>query len=231
LKAEDPDGFREFVASQMAALRNLAFVTCGDWHAAEDAVANALTKLYPRWAKLDRPDLYAQTMVVRAAIDETRRPWWRRERAAGDKVPDIEQGDHSGAADERLTVRTALQAVPVRQRAVLVLRYYLGMTAEEAGEVLGIRAASVRSQTTRGLANLRAALAAGGVVLEEPSDGAPSDEKPSDGAPSDEGSSGDAPSGNAPSGGEPYELGEWTHAHAGPGGAGDVRATAAAARR
>ncbi|MEV4141445.1 sigma-70 family RNA polymerase sigma factor [Dactylosporangium sp. NPDC049742] len=196
MKADDPDGFREFVAARMAALRNLAYVTCGDWHSAEDAVANALAKLYPRWSRLDRPDLYAQTMVVRAAIDETRRPWWRRERSAGDRVPDVAQADPSGAADERLTVRRALQAVPVRQRAVLVLRYYLGMTAEEAAEVLGIRAASVRSQTTRGLANLRAALAAGGMVLDEPS-----------------------------------ELGEWTNADAGPGGAGDVRATAAAARR
>ncbi|WP_327010766.1 sigma-70 family RNA polymerase sigma factor [Dactylosporangium sp. NBC_01737] len=196
MKAEDPDGFREFVASRMASLRNLAYVTCGDWHAAEDAVANTLTKLYPRWSRLDRPDLYAQTMVVRAAIDETRRPWWRRERAAGDKVPDVTQVDHSGTTDERMTVRAALQAVPVRQRAVLVLRYYLGMTAEEAGEVLGVRAASVRSQTTRGLANLRAALAAGGVVLDEPS-----------------------------------ELGEWTHANAGPGGAGHVGAAAAAVRR
>ena len=102
--------------------------------------------------------------------------------------------------DERLTVRRALQAVPVRQRAVLVLRYYLGMTADEAGEVLGIRAASVRSQTTRGLVNLRAALAAGGMVLDE--GGVVLD-----------------------------ELGEWTNANAGPGGAGDVRAAAAAVRR
>ena len=37
--------FRNYLT---AALRNLAYVTCGDWHAAEDAVANALTKLYPR---------------------------------------------------------------------------------------------------------------------------------------------------------------------------------------
>jgi RNA polymerase sigma factor (sigma-70 family) len=151
----------------MAALRNLAFVTCGDWHAAEDAVANALAKLYPRWGRLERPELYAQTMVFRAAIDETRRPWWRRERSAGDAIPEIAQADPSGVTDERLRVRTALQAVPVRQRAVLVLRFYLGMTAEEAGEVLGVRAATVRSQTTRGLANLRTALAPRGVVLDE----------------------------------------------------------------
>jgi RNA polymerase sigma factor (sigma-70 family) len=151
----------------MAALRNLAFVTCGDWHAAEDAVANALAKLYPRWGRLERPDLYAQTMVFRAAIDETRRPWWRRERSAGNAVPDIVQADPSNATDERLRVQAALRAVPVRQRAVLVLRFYLGMTAEEAAQVLAVRATTVRSQTTRGLAKLRAALAAEGVVLDE----------------------------------------------------------------
>jgi RNA polymerase sigma-70 factor (sigma-E family) len=170
VKPDDEDGFREFVASRMAALRNLAFVTCGDWHAAEDAVANALARLYPRWGRLDRPDLYARTMVFRAAIDETRRPWWRRERSAGDAMPEVAQADPSGASDERLRVRTALQAVPVRQRAVLVLRFYLGMTGEEAAEVLGVRAATVRSQTTRGLANLRAALAAGNVVFDETAD-------------------------------------------------------------
>jgi RNA polymerase sigma-70 factor (sigma-E family) len=167
LTPENQERFREFVASRMASLRNLAFVTCGNWHAAEDAVANTLAKLYPRWHTLDRPDLYAQTMVVRAAIDETRRPWWRRERSAGDTMPDVELADPSAATDERLRVQAALQVVPVKQRAVLVLRYYLGMTAEEAADVLGVRAPTVRSQTSRGLANLRAALAAGGVVLDE----------------------------------------------------------------
>jgi RNA polymerase sigma-70 factor (sigma-E family) len=166
VKPENPEGFREFVASRMGALRNLAYVTCGDWHAAEDAVANALAKLYPRWGRLERPDLYAQTMVFRAAIDETRRPWWRRERSAGDALPDVGQSDPSDASDERLRVRAALLRVPVRQRAVLVLRFYLGMTSDEAAEVLGIRAATVRSQTNRGLANLRAALAAGGVDVD-----------------------------------------------------------------
>jgi hypothetical protein len=64
-------------------------------------------------------------------------------------------------------VQAALRNVPAKQRAVLMLRYYVGMTSEEAGDVLGVRAASVRSQTSRGLASLRAALAAGGVVLDE----------------------------------------------------------------
>lgn len=158
MKSKDEEGFREFVASRMNSLRNLAYVTCGDWYAADDAVSNALAKLYPRWGRLERPDLYAQTMVFRAAIDETRRPWWRRERSAGDSLPEVAAADPSGVTDERLRVRTALQAVPAQQRAVLVLRFYLGMTAEEAADVLGIRAGTVRSQTARGLAKLKTSL-------------------------------------------------------------------------
>jgi DNA-directed RNA polymerase specialized sigma24 family protein len=75
LKPEDQDGFREFVAARMAALRNLAFTTCGDWHAAEDAVANALAKLYPRWGSIERPDRYVQTMAFRAGNVQDTGTW------------------------------------------------------------------------------------------------------------------------------------------------------------
>jgi RNA polymerase sigma-70 factor (sigma-E family) len=170
LKAENLDGFREFVAARMSPLRNLAYMTCGDWHAADDAVATALAKLYPRWGRLDRPDLYAQTMVFRAAIDETRRPWRRRERSAGEELPEVALADPSAVSDERLRVRAALRCVPPQQRAVLVLRYYLGMTAEEAADVLGVRAGTVRSQTARGLVNLKAALAVRNVDFDETND-------------------------------------------------------------
>jgi DNA-directed RNA polymerase specialized sigma24 family protein len=48
LKAEDEDAFREFVAAQMPALRKLAYLACGDWHTAEDAVSNALINVVER---------------------------------------------------------------------------------------------------------------------------------------------------------------------------------------
>lgn len=82
MRSQDEDEFRDFVTTQMPSLRKLAFVTCGDWQMAEDAVANAFVKLYPRRRRLERPDLYAKTMVVRAAIDEIRRPWRRSARRA-----------------------------------------------------------------------------------------------------------------------------------------------------
>ncbi|MEV4706442.1 SigE family RNA polymerase sigma factor [Actinoplanes sp. NPDC049316] len=159
MKAEDEQAFREFVTSQMASLRKLAYMTCGDWHTAEDAVANALVKLYPRWRKLERPDLYAKTMVYRAAIDERRRPW-RRERAAGEAMPDVALKDPAAATDERLRIRAALEAVPPRQRAAVVLRHYLGLSLEDTAGVLGCNVGTAKSQTSRGLAKLRELLAA-----------------------------------------------------------------------
>ena len=154
MKADDEQAFREFVTSQMASLRKLAYLTCGDWHAAEDAVAITLVKLYPRWRKLDRPDLYAKTMVYRAAIDETRRPW-RRERSAGDALPDVALSDASSVIAERMRLRSALVAVPARQRAAVVLRHYLGLSLEDTAGVLGCTVGTAKSQTSRGLARLR----------------------------------------------------------------------------
>jgi RNA polymerase sigma-70 factor (sigma-E family) len=166
LKAEDEQAFREFVTSQMASLRKLAYMTCGDWHAAEDAVADALVKLYPRWRKLDRPDLYAKTMVYRAAVDETRRPW-RRERAAGDAMPDVPLRDPTGVIDERQRIRAALHAVPPGQRAAVILRHYLGLSLEDTAGVLGCNVGTAKSQTSRGLAKLRELLAAERINLSE----------------------------------------------------------------
>ncbi|QLQ39086.2 SigE family RNA polymerase sigma factor [Micromonospora robiginosa] len=157
VRAEDEQAFREFVTSQMASLRKLAYVTCGDWHAAEDAVANALVKLYPRWRKLERPDLYVKTMVYRAAVDETRRPW-RRERSAGDAMPDVVSRDPAGTTDERMRLRVALDAVPARQRAAVVLRHYLDLSLEDTARVLDCTVGTAKSQVSRGLAKLRESL-------------------------------------------------------------------------
>ncbi|WP_329018493.1 SigE family RNA polymerase sigma factor [Micromonospora rifamycinica] len=158
MRAEDEQAFREFVTAQMPSLRKLAYVTCGDWHAAEDAVANAMVKLYPRWRRLERPDLYVKTMVYRAAIDETRRPW-RRERSAGDAMPDVALRDPAGATDERMRLRAALDTVPARQRAAVVLRHYLGLSLEDTAGVLDCTVGTAKSQASRGLAKLREALA------------------------------------------------------------------------
>ena len=62
--------FRDFVAGRMESLRGLAYLTCGDWQVAEDAVLSALARLYAKWNRVENHDAYARTAVVRAAIDE-----------------------------------------------------------------------------------------------------------------------------------------------------------------
>ncbi|GAA2903153.1 RNA polymerase sigma24 factor [Actinoplanes cyaneus] len=164
MNAEEEDEFRQFVAAQLGPLRTQAYLTCGNWHTAEDAVANALAKLYPRWGRVDRPDLYARTMVYRAVISETRRPW-RRERSAGDALPDISSDDPTTLTDEQLRVQDALKQVPRKQRAALVMRFYLGLSLEETATVLGTSVGTAKSNTSRGLARVRELLAAEAIDL------------------------------------------------------------------
>ncbi|XVU25691.1 SigE family RNA polymerase sigma factor [Actinoplanes sp. CA-054009] len=148
--------FREFVGAQMESLRGLAYLTCGDWQVAEDAVLAALARLYVKWNRVDKPDAYARTAVVRAAIDETRRPWWRREQShSHEAIPDRAVPDAIRDADDRVQLRQALLRVPVKQRAVLVLRFLEGLSVQQTAEVLRFPEGTVKAYTSRGLDVLR----------------------------------------------------------------------------
>ncbi|MEV8517538.1 SigE family RNA polymerase sigma factor [Dactylosporangium sp. NPDC051484] len=160
MNQDDEAHFREFVTARFDGLRSLAYLTCGDWHTAEDAVAASLAKLYVRWKKVDTPLAYVRRAIVHALVDESRRPWRRRERSAGHALPELPGPDHADQVDERLRIRAALARMAPGQRAVLVLRYYEGLSVEETAEVLGRQPGTVKSQTARGLAALRALLGA-----------------------------------------------------------------------
>jgi len=162
----DEEEFRRFVAARMDMLRGLAYLTCGDWQVAEDAVSTSLAKLYVRWGKVSSPERYASRMVVRAVVDEVRRPW-RREWSAGHTLPEVIAPDVSDGITEAMRVRHALRQVPAGQRAVLVLRFYADFSVDETAEVLGRSPGTITSQTMRGLATLRRLLAAEDIALVE----------------------------------------------------------------
>jgi len=150
--------FRDFVSAQMESLRLLAYLTCGDWQLAEDAVCSALARMYPKWRRVDRPGHYARRAVLRAAIDEVRRPWWRREESLSHAMPETAQSDRTHAVDDRLQLDAALQRIPVRLRAVLVLRYIEGFTVSETADALGCPEGTVKNYTSRGLDAMRRVL-------------------------------------------------------------------------
>jgi RNA polymerase sigma-70 factor (sigma-E family) len=143
--------FREFVAARMEPLRGLAYLTCGDWQVAEDAVLSALAKLYVKWNRVSNPDAYARTAVVRAAIDETRREQSRSHAMPDAPLPD----DATHAVDERLRMRAALDGLPTRQRAVLVLRFLEGLSVQQTAEALQCPEGTVKVYTSRGLDAMR----------------------------------------------------------------------------
>ncbi|MDF1605111.1 SigE family RNA polymerase sigma factor [Nocardioides sp. YIM 152315] len=157
--AERDAAFSEFVRARRTHLRRVAYAICGDWHRADDLVQTALTKLYVAWPRINRDgreEAYVRTIIVRAGIDEARRPWRRespglpeRERAAPDGVP----------VEERSALFDALQALPVMQRKVVVLRHWLGLSVAETANELRISEGTVKSHSHRALASLRAVLA------------------------------------------------------------------------
>jgi len=149
--------FTAFVHVQGVALRRTAFLLCGDWHRAEDLTQEALTRIYMAWPRLrDTTQLgaYARTVVVRLVIDASRRSW---ETTVGD-VP--ERAFIPASHDQRDVILAALDKMPHRQRAVLVLRYWEDFSVAQTAEALGCAEGTVKSQAARGLAALRELLPA-----------------------------------------------------------------------
>ena len=153
--------FGEYLESRAVVMRRTAYLLCGgDWHRAEDLVQTTLTKIYVAWSRLRRDgsvDAYSRKIMVRAAIDESRRAYRRREAVVGD-VPETVTSQASGVEDA-VDVRRALARLPAGQRAVVVLRYWEDLSVAETAEALGKSEGTIKSQAAKGLAALRRLLA------------------------------------------------------------------------
>ncbi|WP_374457159.1 SigE family RNA polymerase sigma factor [Nocardioides sp.] len=151
--------FSDFVAARQAHLRRIAYALCGDWHRADDLLQTALTKLYVAWPRIRHEggeEAYVRQIMVRANIDESRRPW-RRERPS-DVLPDA-PAEGGAQVEERSALFEALQALPEQQRKVVVLRHWLGLSVRETAAELKISEGTVKSHSSRGLAALEVVLA------------------------------------------------------------------------
>ncbi|KAA1421580.1 SigE family RNA polymerase sigma factor [Nocardioides humilatus] len=148
----------DYVTARREHLRRVAYALCGDWHRADDLLQTALVKLYVAWPRVRRTgseDAYVRRILVRASIDESRRPW-RRERPT-DTLPDRPAAEPTSPED-RSELFAALQALPPQQRATVVLRHWLGLSVADTAAELGISEGTVKSHTSRGLAALRGTL-------------------------------------------------------------------------
>ena len=149
--------FTEFAHASWASLYRTAYLMLGDAAEAEDLVQTALAKTYAAWPKVRDVNAapgYARTVLVNTASSWFRKRSWRNERPT-EVLPDIvEERDPS----DRPAVMDALAALPPRQRAVIVLRYYEDLSVAQAASALDISEGTVKSQTSDALARLRALL-------------------------------------------------------------------------
>ena len=146
----------EFVRARLPALLRFAKVLCVDRGLAEDVVQEVLLRASARWdelARLDMPEAYVRRMIVNEYLS------WRRKWSRVTPVADVPEGPASPDVAVGLTARDQLvreiAMLPRRQRAVLVLRYFGGLTDAEIAADLGCAEGTVRSHLSRALASLR----------------------------------------------------------------------------
>ncbi len=148
--------FDLFVRDASPQLLRLALRLTGDGHLAEDLLQSALWRVARRWHRAqDNPVAYARTTLINLTTDH-----WRaravRVREVPGAVPDEPSWDEEqGPADSLLA---AIRKLPPRQRAVVVLRYWEGLSVEATAVELGCTAGTVKSTASKALAHLRSTL-------------------------------------------------------------------------
>ena len=154
--------FDRFVTGSTDGLLRTAYLIVWDLSEAEDLVQETLLAVAKRWQRVRRmehPTAYARRILVNLALDGSKRRARRRAELAAEAPGDRadETGDPSAidASDELLT---ALATLPPRQRAVLVLRYYLDLPEAEVAAALQCSLGTVKSTASRGLARLEQTL-------------------------------------------------------------------------
>jgi RNA polymerase sigma-70 factor (sigma-E family) len=153
----------EFVAYYRARgveLRNTAYLLCGDWHLAEDLTQITFTKLYRAWRRIERHDVldqFARRVLLRAFLDERRRPWGRVF-ATGPHSATLDTVTQVDATPGDPGIAQALQRLPKRMRAVLIMRFWADLPVDQVADLLGCSPGTVKSSTSRGLASLRTVL-------------------------------------------------------------------------
>ncbi|MET0158548.1 MAG: SigE family RNA polymerase sigma factor [Acidimicrobiales bacterium] len=138
--------FDALYAEEVEAMARLAFLMVGSEEQAEELVHDAFARLYERWDRVDNPGGYLRTCVVNGCKDRLRRRGVERRHPATATGPAEMETDH---------LADVLAALPYRQRAAVVLRYYEDRSEADIADLLGVRPGTVKSLLHRGLATLR----------------------------------------------------------------------------
>lgn len=154
------EGFEAYAVSDMARLTRLASMLTGNRESARDLVQETLMQVGCAWSRIDRdgnPGGYATTTMSRLA-------WRQSARSRAEltllrrHTPTQTAHDDFKRVDDAAALRAGMHALGARQRAVLVLRFYSDLSEAEVARALECSVGTIKSQTARGLANLRAHL-------------------------------------------------------------------------
>ena len=170
MRPEAEAAVREFVAARGPALYRTAYLLVGNAHEAEDLTQATLVQVIDAWDRIQRrdaPELYARRVLVNLAARR-----WRRLRMHADLMAQQalrrDAPDHAEDTVTRDLVSLAVRSLPIRMRAVVVLRFYDDLSIADTATVLGVSAGTVKSQTTKALTHLRQRLEPPDPDLTEP---------------------------------------------------------------
>jgi RNA polymerase sigma-70 factor (sigma-E family) len=160
LSTEPRESFDDYVVSRGPALVRFGFLLTHDHHLAQDLAQEGLARLHRHWSRVrskDDPDAFVRKTMVNLLISWRRRRAWTEHPTS--EPPDTPSDVNDDVA-ERDEMWRFLGALPAKQRAVLVLRYYENLTDPEIASIVGCSPATVRSHASKAIHRLRAVSAA-----------------------------------------------------------------------
>ena len=155
--------FAEFVVARWTALYRLSYLLTASPAAAEDLLQTSLEKAYVRWSRIggmEHAEAYVRRIIANTYVSGRRRAWSREE--PRDHMPET-ASSVEGALLDRALLWPLVCALPARQRAVIVLRYYEDLSEADIATTLGCAPGTVKSQSSAAMKALRRALSAAGV--------------------------------------------------------------------
>lgn len=157
--SRDDDDFAAYVRLYGRRLLRTALLLTGNEDDAEELLQSVLTRALLRWGTLRRDpealERYLNRSLLNARVSLSRKAHLRWEVLSGSPGSDDRTQDAFAVTDDRAELVAALQLLPRRQRGVVVLRYYVGLSERETAEVLQCSVGTVKSQSHKGLAALK----------------------------------------------------------------------------
>ena len=157
--------FADFVGARWSSLFRLAYLLAASLTGAEDLMQSTLEKAYVNWPRISRmefPEAYVRRMLANTLVSSRRRAWIGEQ--PWDQLPEPTGASAEIPVLDRSLIWPLVCALPDRQRAVIVLRYYEDLSEAQIAEALGCAAGTVKSQSSAAIAALHRALAAAGVT-------------------------------------------------------------------